>query len=291
MKFPYLQVEVAQALAAVGLFAKDFRRVVTYGASIGGFAALNFAAYFDAATAIVASPPFALDPKKRPDETRWGKLKENMTSYHWDHIEKGLDVLRKVYVLYDPYTPDKAHVASIEENACETIRLPVRFGGHPVSRVLEQGDTLAGIISTGVHGKLKPDDLRKALLKSRPLSFDYLKNLALAQPKHRDALRLSLLRKAHALNPSLSIKLEMLLVLRRMGQAGEFQNVRRAILDVESTHRQEMDALRHQNAKLKQRINALEKALQETQTGPLQSTTKTAGPATVDIAAPRRKSA
>jgi hypothetical protein len=261
MKFPYPPAVIEQFLTAIGMFAKDYRRVVTYGASVGGFLALNLASYFGAQAAIVASPQFAFDPTKRPEGTKASRYQAAVTNYARDDIEKGLNVLKDIYLLHDPYAGGAQHTVAIAQASQNVHLLPVRFAGHPVSRLFEQGETLHGLLDRAVRGTLAPSDVRNAIVQSRSRSRDYLKNLALAQPLRRDALRVHLLEKAHELLPSASVAAEIVPALRRLGRNGQADAVRLAMQESEAATRREMAELKRQNAKLQRRVRELKREL------------------------------
>ncbi len=261
MRFPYPAAEVQGAIAAVAEFSRRFRRVVMLGSSVGGFAALNFAAAFGAETAITASPIFSFNPQKMPGDNRWQAMRAPVTAFPFDNVEESLSVLRKVYVLYDPFSPDVPHVAAIEENEAGTVRLAVPFGGHPVFGVLNQGGTLGGIIEDIVADRFSRDGFREALHRSRPASTIYLKNLAAALPQRRDALRVKLLELAYGHDKATETQLAILPPLVRLGRMKDVRALTQSVVDFEARQiaqkrelRERYDALKEENDLLKRKL-------------------------------------
>ncbi len=267
MSFPYPIAEVREAVAAIARYASQFRRVITFGASVGGFVALNFASELGARTAIAASPPFSLNPEKVPAEKRWQEHRKSVTAFPFDNLEASVATLDDVYLLYDPLTPDKAHVERIEAVARRTIRLPLCHGGHPVSKMLHQADTLGRILSTIVDGKMDNADFRQIVRESRRRAPAYLNNLAAAVPLHRDALRVRLLEMAHQLGPSTDTVLAMMPPLVRLGRVGDVQALVRSMAEMESGKVEEFKALKDKNVLLTRRITELKDCLARAASG------------------------
>lgn len=261
MSFPYPIEETQRCLEALAAFARPFRRVVTFGESLGGFAALNFAAHVGAETAIASSPPFTLSPEKMPSETRWGIYTRSVNAFPWDHIEKGLAVLRRLYLLYDAATPDVAHVDAIAALAPQAMHLTVPFGGHPVSRVMNQGGTMAELIAAMVEGRLAPVQFRQAVRASRRRSQTYLRNLAAAQPGRRDGLRVRLLEMSQALEPTAHTLLAMLPPLVRLGRKEDVQALSRSLVETDAANARRLNTLKKENDALKRQVAELTRRL------------------------------
>jgi pimeloyl-ACP methyl ester carboxylesterase len=254
MSFPYPHQEVRDVVAAVGKFAKSFRRVITFGGSLGGFVALNFAAQFGAEAAITLSPQFSLNPKTMPSETRWSEHRGGVTEFPFDDVAGGVAPLRELYVLYDPRNPDMEHVRSIERVARNVVHLPVPFGGHPVTSVLLQGNTLDRVLRDVAAGNLNPADVRQSLRDSRRGSPSYLRNLAIALPLRRDALRIRLLEMAHKLDQSSDTLLKMVAPMVRLRRTNDYVAIMRTLADKEAEKVARIKQLERENAQLQQQI-------------------------------------
>jgi hypothetical protein len=260
--FPFPQDEALAAVAAISSFAREFGRVVTYGASVGGFVALRFAGFLGADTAVVAAPQFSFDPKKMPSETRWAKQRKSVPGFPWDDMAPALRALRRIYLIHDPASPaEMAHVRLIAQAAPCTVPLPVPYGGHMVSKVLHQCGVLCPLIDDIVAGQFDRNAFRQAVRRGRRGSPVYLGTLADALPERRDRLRIRLLEMAHRLDPSADNALALLLPLLRLGYDGEAQEMIQTIAALDATNRQRLAGLKNANAKLQARVSELEEQI------------------------------
>jgi hypothetical protein len=67
----YQYPELPQAAKVVAEITSQYGRVVAYGSSMGGYAAIRFGAMVGATTAVALSPQYSIDPRSVPFETRW----------------------------------------------------------------------------------------------------------------------------------------------------------------------------------------------------------------------------
>jgi hypothetical protein len=67
----YQHPEMPAAARLVSEIAADYQRVVAYGSSMGGYAAIRFGCAVGASLALALSPQFSIDPAVVPFETRW----------------------------------------------------------------------------------------------------------------------------------------------------------------------------------------------------------------------------
>jgi hypothetical protein len=263
MSFPYPQQEVRDVVAAVGAYSKSFRRVITFGGSLGGFIALNFAAGFGAQAAVTLSPQFSVNPKTMPSDTRWQEHRGALTEYPFDDIASGMKPLRELYILYDPRNPDMEHVRSIEKVARNVVHLPVWFGGHPVTNVLQQTNVLERVLRDVAAGNLNPAEIRQSFRDSRRGSSSYLRNLGLSLPLRRDTLRHKLLEMAHKLDQSHETLLRMVPAMVRKRRAKDLMTVMRTISDKDAERIREIRQLKQDNAELRKELAQLKQQLSE----------------------------
>ena len=117
--------EVVDRAAAI---ARRYARVVTYGSSMGGYAALNFASELGAQIAFAIAPQFSIDRAKVDFETRWA-AEAGRTAFVRDRIAAISPQVRPVLV-YDPwFAPDARHIERIAAH-CEPVRVPLPLMGH-----------------------------------------------------------------------------------------------------------------------------------------------------------------
>lgn len=194
-RFPFPADEVAGLLAAAHAFTRRYRRVVVYGFSLGGYAALNFAPLLGARVAIASSPLFSPDPAKVPFERRWKGERTRLASFPWDNMVHALKALDEIYLMYDPHDSDGEHMKAIVDVAPGAVLLPVPFGGHPVASVLSVQGVTFEFIADIAHERFDPRKFRTAARTARRASARYFENLARMQPDSRDGLRIRLLER------------------------------------------------------------------------------------------------
>ncbi len=104
-----------RALQAVGFFAR-FETVVFVGASMGAFAALNFATLVPGARVLAFSPQSTMSQKICPFETRFGYAvrRSNWTDPTFLDAADAVAHLAHAVILFDPFVPeDRAHAARL----------------------------------------------------------------------------------------------------------------------------------------------------------------------------------
>ena len=148
-------------LAASGFF-KEFKRVVFYGASMGGYAACAFVAACPGADVVAISPQSTLDRRLVPFETRyktaWGR---DFSGPYGDAAEAS-KAAGRVTILYDPYEPlDAAHVARFKGANVVPLRAPLM--GHRLGSSLHQMGILSSVTLGALNGTLTEADFYKAL--------------------------------------------------------------------------------------------------------------------------------
>jgi hypothetical protein len=148
-------------LAKSGFF-KGFKRVVFYGASMGGYAACAFVAACPGADVVAISPQSTLDRRLVPFETRyktaWGR---DFSGKYGDGAEAS-KAAGRVTILYDPYEPlDAAHVARFK--AKNVVRLRAPLMGHRLGSSLHQMGILSQITLGALNGTLSEADFYRAL--------------------------------------------------------------------------------------------------------------------------------
>ena len=148
-------------LAASGFF-KGFKRVVFYGASMGGYAACAFVAACPGADVVAISPQSTLDRRLVPFETRyktaWGR---DFSGPYGDAAEAS-KAAGRVTILYDPYEPlDAAHVARFTGGNVVALRAPLM--GHRLGSSLHQMGILSAVTLGALNGTLTEGEFYRAL--------------------------------------------------------------------------------------------------------------------------------
>jgi hypothetical protein len=141
------------ALAAEGFFDR-FRRVVFYGASMGGYAACAFSAACPGADVVAISPQSTLDRALVPWETRYRTAWGRDFSGRYGDAAVASRAAGRVALLYDPYeTLDAAHAARFDGPNVVRLRAPLL--GHRLGSSLLQMGILTPIILGALNGTLE----------------------------------------------------------------------------------------------------------------------------------------
>lgn len=222
----YQHPETAAALAAVRAVAQDYERVITYGSSMGGYAALRFAAACGADTAIALSPQYSVDPAVAPWETRWQPDVAQTT-----FAEPAYDPVPRQYIFYDPrVAPDDRHVALFAAAAPAQL-VPLPFGGHPVSALLAETGALQAALRAIVESSFDPADVRARVRAGRRRSQHVYFTLARRATPRRPELAVRLLDRAEAIEPESHIVSAKAALLDRLGRHDEAAPLHRAAVE------------------------------------------------------------
>lgn len=143
-----------------------YDRVITYGSSMGGYAALNFADAIGAEIALAVMPQFSVDRLKVPFETRWPKSAD---------LEFNNDTMSVVrangFAIFDPwFRLDRLHADLL---AAQNVRLvPLPLMGHvgPGPAVLKAAlDLVAAGETEGLPERLR--GIYRAARKDNPAYY------------------------------------------------------------------------------------------------------------------------
>ncbi|MGP3699816.1 hypothetical protein [Rhodobacter sp. NSM] len=161
---PWVEAEFDR-LAAEGFFTR-FRRVVFYGASMGGYAALSFVAACPGADAVAISPQSTLDRALVPWETRYRKAWDRDFSGKYGDAARASAAAGQATILYDPYEPlDAAHTARFSGTNLRLLRAPLM--GHRLGSSLNQMRVLSPIILAALDGSLTEAEFYRILRARR----------------------------------------------------------------------------------------------------------------------------
>lgn len=186
------------ALAAVAQHVAPYGRVVTYGSSMGGYAAWRFAAIIGADACLALSPQFSIRPDVVPFEYRWTQEAGRIA---WmAELERPPDRAFTAVIAYDGRGPDRLHAALIaSQTPIAAVALP--FGGHPVATALASAGMLEPLLMATVRGDLDPERFQRDAIARRRADPMRLIELARRLPPRRRALAIALARRALASRP------------------------------------------------------------------------------------------
>jgi hypothetical protein len=134
-------------------FFRRFRRIILTGASMGGFAALNFAPLIPDARVLAFSAQSTMNKIIAPFEARfpYAVRKSNWEGMPFLDAAAAIPYIRKAVLLYDPYSPeDSAHAARMAGPNVQFLRAP--HCTHEAIRVVLKSGAFAGLIGELVDG-------------------------------------------------------------------------------------------------------------------------------------------
>ncbi len=226
----YQYPEMIEAAAAIRTATAGASRVMTYGSSMGGYAALRFADAVGAKAVLALSPQYSLDPSAAPDERRW---QQDAQRIRWIPAFNGpLRSGARPVVVYDPKGPDRWHGDRIATDIPVTsVRLP--FTSHPVTTYLSEAGLLSQLVFDTMDGTVNGVAVEREGRRRRRNSSVYLAELAQSQPASRPLTALALARRAVEAGPtSPSALLSLGKLLSRMGRHDEALAVHKRLAEV-----------------------------------------------------------
>ena len=189
-------------------FFKQFKRVVFYGASMGGYAACAFSSAAPGCDVVAISPQSTVDKNVVPWESRYKVVWDRDFSGKYGDASKVSQAANRVSILYDPYEPlDAQHAARFTGNNVQHLRAPLL--GHRLGSSLNQMGILSPIILGALDGSLTSHEYYK-LLRTRKDSPRYQRELfnRAVDKGHKDLAR-SLGEHILKLNPNRAVRLGM----------------------------------------------------------------------------------
>lgn len=143
-------------------FFDGFKRVVFYGASMGGYAAAAFSAACPGATVVVISPQATLSRDDASWETRYRKAWKRDFSTRYGFAPAMTETAEKVFLFYDPLSPlDAMHAALFRgENV---VKFKCRYFGHRIASMWTRIGVLKPIVEQSIAGTLTEPDFYKML--------------------------------------------------------------------------------------------------------------------------------
>ncbi|WP_224762062.1 tetratricopeptide repeat protein [Brevundimonas aurantiaca] len=195
----YQYPEMPAVLAAVRDAIKDAEHSITYGSSMGGYAALRCADPLGVKAALALSPQYSINPRLAPFEKRWLQDAERLS---WSP-EGELPLPRKTraVVVFDPASQDRLHIDLIAAES-EIVRIPVRYSGHPSASMLAELHILSPLLHDVLSSRDDLSSYSRLARSGRAKSVTYLVTLAAAAAARRPHWALSLSQRAVDVHPT-----------------------------------------------------------------------------------------
>ncbi len=160
----YQYAELPEAARAAAEITSAYKRVVAYGSSMGGYAAIRFGGLVGAKTAVALSPQYSIHPKIVPFENRWAG---DAARIEFIYDEKPPCAFTETsIVFFDPHDADKQHVELFrgKTKLCE-VRTP--NGGHPCGSFLAETGLLQDILMQVASGDFDPASIQREIRRRR----------------------------------------------------------------------------------------------------------------------------
>ena len=230
----YQDPAIMDAMASVRSVAGRYGRVVTYGSSMGGYAALRLGGLAGAQAALALSPQFSIDPAVVPWEKRWPESSKQFAPV-WEGTLK-LPIMDEAYVAYDPLDLDRRHAGLFAAHIQFTpIRLP--HCGHPVTGVLAELGLLQTLIRSVCRRDFDAAGFERTACAQRERSPQYLISRANSLGRWRRAARVALMRQAVELAPTdFGVISHLAVELRDARQFDEALALHRRALELAPSH-------------------------------------------------------
>ncbi|TCZ58753.1 tetratricopeptide repeat protein [Roseicella aquatilis] len=151
------------------------KEIITYGHSMGAYAALKFSRLLGASHAIAFCPQASISP------TDFGGKDKRYSSYfsqslHGDMLLRSNDLAGRAHVIFDPMnSPDRMHAAAIADLGNVSL-YPCRFTGHETIKILRSSADFLSLIEAL---RTNRENIAQSLLNNaRKRSGIYLQHLA-----------------------------------------------------------------------------------------------------------------
>lgn len=199
----YQHREILDACASIRRATQSFDRVVTYGQSMGGYAAINFATALGATDVIAISPQYTIDPRRAPLETRYSDGLLNIDDFIYDQPTgrdwTGVDA----FVFYDPINKLDAYQADLASGGSPVNLVKLHHSTHPSTQVISKKALKAMVSMTGASGvQSAVPSLIDAFKRDRAESWLYWLNLSRKAGSHNLRKSLWMAIRAERLRPN-----------------------------------------------------------------------------------------
>jgi hypothetical protein len=180
--------EILDVVAAIRAATPGFR-LIGYGGSMGGYAAINFAQDLGLASLVAVIPQFSIDAAKAPYETRWRGEAARLAFGH-DKIGT-IPPVTNGWMIFDPWCVDGLHARDIaRHHRLGAVITP--FGGHATMLMLQQANVYTDMFTDMLEERFDPVAFRQRWRRARRGSAAFWLGLAEAlikRGRHTAALR------------------------------------------------------------------------------------------------------
>ncbi|MDO5650829.1 MAG: hypothetical protein Q4G13_01670 [Moraxella sp.] len=164
--YPYQYLEPASKIIFNKL--KEYSKVINYGVSMGGYAALKYSKLFNADKVIAIEPQWSINPRDIDDTRYIDFFKKNKIFLERMSIREN-DISGQCYLIYDPFNPiDNEHAKNILEqyNRNNINIIHTYFSGHRLGTILAGSDFFGNLLSM-IDCESNLLDVKKIIRKKR----------------------------------------------------------------------------------------------------------------------------
>lgn len=186
-----------RTLQSTGWFTA-FEQVMFYGPSMGGYAALAFAACAPGCTVLAMHPQSTMAPDKVWFDQRFAGARAGRWQGDLVDGAEGAALARRVYVCYDPWQiKDRLHAQRLPAHNRVDLRLP--YVGHATAQALQALGLLGNVVDQALAGTLDARGFRE-MARQRVRLADY--HVRLAQRGMHAPRRLRVIEQALQIAPA-----------------------------------------------------------------------------------------
>ncbi|WP_227062627.1 hypothetical protein [Acinetobacter pittii] len=181
-------IELAKAISPI---LEDFKNIVGYGGSMGGYAAIKYSNLLNMNRVIAFVPQYSIDPEHVEDR-RYAEFFDSVANKDMQIQPQDVDSAREYVIVYDPYfSIDREHYLKIKEllPSLHTIHLP--FTGHEALSVLASSSLLHDFIEHDFDEIYFYQQVRKVKKQSK----FYFRNVLAHVLTQHDEMLLKILRQ------------------------------------------------------------------------------------------------
>ncbi len=195
-------LEILDGVAAVrnAIAAGLFRKVLTYGTSMGAYGAATYSKALGASACLLVAPQWSANPDSPPHEKRW---QNEASSIIFDRDDMGnqIDEGAIKWVIYDPHNEDRFHAEKFGQ-VKRTELIPLPYATHSVPAFLLQTGVLKKLALSALSGELSRSGLAEWTRPVRKKSSAYWLGLSdVVAVRHRRWLSGTLARAVEC-NPT-----------------------------------------------------------------------------------------
>lgn len=191
-------------------------RICTYGASMGGYAALRFARRIGAQTAIALAPQFTIHPNVASFDRRW---KESQMLSFRPELNGDFALPEQSVLIYDPSVKEDARHVELIARQGDVELAPILYAGHSVGLMLSQVNLLGEFVIDLLEGRADTRQLVLTARQRRRESAQYWATLGLKARRRRLALACGMAARATEMAPNYE---------EYQAQRDEYERLRRA---------------------------------------------------------------